>query len=85
MSIVLITGGGRGLGAGTALECARRGMGVVLAFNARRDAAEAVVGQIALGRVGEAADVGAMAASLLGPANARINGRTIGVSGGYAL
>lgn len=47
MSIVLITGGSRGLGASIARECARRGMGVVLTFNTRRDAAEAVVERIA--------------------------------------
>ncbi|WOI57887.1 SDR family NAD(P)-dependent oxidoreductase [Palleronia sp. LCG004] len=181
MSIVLITGGRRGLGTSIGVEYARRGMGVVLTFNTRRDAAEAVIeriaskggaavalpldvadsagfpafraalvatlsahwgrdgfdvlvnnagvglynsietvtkaqfeslymvrlrgpffltqlllpllaegGQIvnmasATARVGEAADVGTMVASLLGPENAWISGQTIEVSGGCAI
>lgn len=38
MSIVIITGGSRGLGANTALQCARRGMGVILTYNSNPDA-----------------------------------------------
>lgn len=33
MKIVIVTGGSRGLGASTAIECARRGMGVVVTYN----------------------------------------------------
>ncbi len=43
MPIVIITGGSRGIGAATALACAKRGMGVLLTFNANPDAAETVV------------------------------------------
>ncbi|TPP05383.1 SDR family NAD(P)-dependent oxidoreductase [Rhizobium glycinendophyticum] len=43
MPIVIITGGSRGIGAATALACARRGMGVLITFNANQDAAETVV------------------------------------------
>lgn len=46
MSIVIITGGSRGIGASTALACAKRGLGVVLTFNANPDAAEKVVERI---------------------------------------
>lgn len=47
MSIVIITGGSRGLGASAAIHCARRGMGVILTYNANSDAAAAVVRDIA--------------------------------------
>lgn len=46
MSIVIITGGSRGLGASTAIQCAARGMGVILTYNSNPDAANAVVAQI---------------------------------------
>lgn len=46
MNIVVITGGSRGIGASTALECARRGMGVILTFNSQLASAGAVVRQI---------------------------------------
>lgn len=46
MKTVLITGGSRGIGASAAVQCAQRGMGVVLTYNARPDAAQAVVGRI---------------------------------------
>lgn len=46
MSIAIITGGSRGIGASTALACAERGMGVVLTFNANPEAAEKVVERI---------------------------------------
>ena len=44
--IVLITGGSRGIGASTALQCARRGMGVVLTYNQHSGAADEVVAAI---------------------------------------
>ncbi|SFH63038.1 SDR family NAD(P)-dependent oxidoreductase [Albimonas pacifica] len=47
MKIVIITGGSRGIGAATALECARDGMGVILTWNANRGKAEEVVARIA--------------------------------------
>lgn len=46
MSIVIITGGSRGIGAATALACARRGLGVIITYNSNPDAAADVVGKI---------------------------------------
>ncbi|ASM75021.1 MULTISPECIES: SDR family NAD(P)-dependent oxidoreductase [Roseobacteraceae] len=46
MSIVIITGGSRGLGASTAIQCANRGMGVILTYNNNSDAAQRVVATI---------------------------------------
>ncbi len=43
---ILVTGGSRGIGASTALECARRGLGVILTYRDRCEAAQAVVRQI---------------------------------------
>ena len=43
MKHVLITGGSRGIGASAALNCAQRGMGVILTCNAQPDAAQLVV------------------------------------------
>ena len=47
MSIVLVTGGSRGIGAATARLAAARGYAVCLSYRARRDAADAVVADIA--------------------------------------
>ena len=47
MNIVLITGGSRGIGAATALECARRGIGVILTYNNNPASADKVVAEIA--------------------------------------
>jgi NAD(P)-dependent dehydrogenase (short-subunit alcohol dehydrogenase family) len=47
MSIIVITGGSRGIGASAAVQCARRGMGVILTYKSNRPAAEAVVQAIA--------------------------------------
>lgn len=46
MNIVTITGGSRGIGASTAFECARRGLGVILTYNNQPAKADAVVRQI---------------------------------------
>jgi len=46
MSIIVITGGSRGIGASAALECARRGLGVILTYNRNPEAAEVVVRHI---------------------------------------
>ncbi|WP_440975084.1 SDR family NAD(P)-dependent oxidoreductase [Pseudoxanthomonas winnipegensis] len=46
MGVIVITGGSRGIGAATARECARRGLGVFLTYNRNPAAAEAVVEQI---------------------------------------
>lgn len=46
MNIVLITGGSRGIGAATALECARRGLGVILTYNNNPASAEKIVAEI---------------------------------------
>ncbi|GGF67371.1 3-oxoacyl-ACP reductase [Azorhizobium oxalatiphilum] len=46
MSIVIITGGSRGLGASIAVQCARRGMGVILTYNNNSQAAKQVVATI---------------------------------------
>lgn len=47
MGIIVITGGSRGIGASTAVECARRGLGVILTYNQNPGAAEDVVRSIA--------------------------------------
>jgi len=46
MNIVIITGGSRGLGRSAALQCAQRGMGVILTYNSHRPGADAVVAEI---------------------------------------
>lgn len=46
MNVVIITGGSRGIGASTALECARRGFGVILTYNSQSTKADEVVSQI---------------------------------------
>lgn len=46
MSIVLITGGSRGLGASAALHCAQRGLGVVVTYKSQPEGAAAVVQRI---------------------------------------
>lgn len=46
MDIIVITGGSQGIGASTALECARRGLGAILTYNRNPDAAKSVVRQI---------------------------------------
>jgi NAD(P)-dependent dehydrogenase (short-subunit alcohol dehydrogenase family) len=43
MKIAIITGGSRGIGRSAALQCARRGMGVILTYNNRVADAESVV------------------------------------------
>jgi NAD(P)-dependent dehydrogenase (short-subunit alcohol dehydrogenase family) len=46
MSIVIITGGSRGLGASAAIQCAKRGIDVILTYNSKPDAAADVVSTI---------------------------------------
>lgn len=46
MTIIVITGGSRGIGASTALQCASKGMGVVVTYNSHSAGADAVVQQI---------------------------------------
>lgn len=46
MKIVIITGGSRGLGASTAIHCAKRGMGVILTYNNNSAKADEVVREI---------------------------------------
>jgi NAD(P)-dependent dehydrogenase (short-subunit alcohol dehydrogenase family) len=69
VSAVLITGGARGIGAATALACARRGWSVAVNYRSDAAAAEAVVAQAralgaqaltAPGDVSDEADVAAM-------------------------
>lgn len=43
MKIVIVTGSSRGLGASTALECAKRGMSAVVTYNSNPEKAEDVV------------------------------------------
>ncbi|ANH70894.1 3-oxoacyl-ACP reductase [Mitsuaria sp. 7] len=45
-NVVVITGGSRGIGASTAVEAARRGLGVILTYNANPAAADSVVHDI---------------------------------------
>jgi NAD(P)-dependent dehydrogenase (short-subunit alcohol dehydrogenase family) len=47
MKIAIITGGSRGIGASTASECAKRGLGVILTYNENLQAAEKVIQDIA--------------------------------------
>lgn len=47
MKIVIVTGSSRGIGASTAIECARRGMGVIVTYNSHPEEAEAVAKTIA--------------------------------------
>lgn len=47
MKIVMVTGSSRGLGASTALECAKRGMGVIVTYNHNPGKAHEVVKAIA--------------------------------------
>ena len=42
MKYVLITGGSRGIGASTAMECAHRGFGVIITWNSQPEAARQV-------------------------------------------
>jgi NAD(P)-dependent dehydrogenase (short-subunit alcohol dehydrogenase family) len=49
MPVILITGGSRGIGAGAALECAARGLGVILTYRQDRAAALDTVRRIELG------------------------------------
>ena len=46
MSVIVITGGSRGIGASTAELCARQGHGVILTYNRNPEAARAVVRRI---------------------------------------
>lgn len=46
MKIVIITGSSRGLGASTAIHCAKRGMGVIVTYNSNRAKADEVVSEI---------------------------------------
>lgn len=68
MSVIVITGGSRGIGASTAEWCARQGHGVILTYNRNTDAAQAVVQRIeaaggkALALQLDVADVSAFAA-----------------------
>ncbi len=47
MKIVIVTGSSRGLGASTVLECAKRGMGVIVTYNSNPEKAQEVVKAIA--------------------------------------
>lgn len=46
MKVIIVTGGSRGLGRSAALECAARGMGVILTYNSHPEGADAVVAEI---------------------------------------
>ena len=46
MKIAIITGGSRGIGKSTALDLAKRGVGVILTYNSHGEEAEAVVWEI---------------------------------------
>ena len=46
MRIAIVTGGSNGIGKATALELARRGIGVILTYNSYKERAEAVVREI---------------------------------------
>lgn len=46
MKVILVTGGSSGTGASTAIQCAARGMGVVLTYHNHPEAADKVIKQI---------------------------------------
>lgn len=46
MKVVIITGGSRGLGKSTALQCAKRGVGVIFTYNTHRSGAEQLLQEI---------------------------------------
>ena len=46
MSVIVITGGSRGIGASAAVHIAQRGLGVILTYNANSRAAAGVVERI---------------------------------------
>ncbi|MFL9877047.1 SDR family oxidoreductase [Herbaspirillum rhizosphaerae] len=46
MNIVVITGGSRGIGASAALQCAKKGMGIIVTYNSHPAGAESVVRKI---------------------------------------
>lgn len=46
MRVIVITGGSRGIGASTAIQAARRGMGVILTYRGNSQAAAETVGRI---------------------------------------
>ena len=46
MKVILVTGGSSGIGASTAIQCAARGMGVVLTYHNHPEAAGKVIKQI---------------------------------------
>ncbi|MGF6573915.1 NAD(P)-dependent dehydrogenase (short-subunit alcohol dehydrogenase family) [Paraburkholderia sp. GAS333] len=46
MKIVIVTGSSRGIGASTALECAKRGMGVVVTYNTNPDEVGGVIASL---------------------------------------
>lgn len=54
MSTVVITGGSRGIGASAAIECARRGLGVILTYKSNPAAAAAAVVDRIAGEGGKA-------------------------------
>ncbi|PRA44898.1 3-oxoacyl-ACP reductase [Ochrobactrum sp. MYb68] len=56
MKIVIVTGGSRGLGASTAIACAREGMGVVVTYNSNPQKTDDVV-QAIMGNGGKAVSI----------------------------
>ena len=46
MKIAIITGGSRGIGKSTALNLAKRGIGVILTYNSHAEEAETVVAEV---------------------------------------
>ena len=46
MKIAVITGGNRGIGRSTAINVAKRGVGVILTYNSHAEEAERVVSEI---------------------------------------
>ncbi len=90
---LVVTGGGRGIGAAVARLAAGRGWDVALGYRADRAAAEAVAAEVraagarAVAVAGEAADEGAVtrlfeAAAALGPVRGLVT--AAGITGGFA-
>lgn len=84
MRIAIVTGGSRGIGKAAALECARRGVGVIVTYNSYKPGADEVVRNIeSLGGKAVALSLDVGRAETF-PAFAELIGRTLAANWGYA-